>query len=126
MVKPSSDRIAKYGAKFDPAAINLRMIAGQDLAIALYSGSADGWAAMETQVQVVLNTEDIITNDRPKYYNFGREINKMVNNGVTDPALTTAVDDVLGPKYLALGCDSATLVAIALNVFSITFTPPAP
>ena len=126
MVKPSSDRIAKYGAKFDPAAINLRMIAGQSLAISSYSSTADGWATMELQVQTKLNDGDIITNDRPKYYNFAREINKLVRSGVTDPALTTAVDDVLGPKYLALGCDSAVLVDIALGVFSIVFTPPAP
>jgi hypothetical protein len=126
MVQPSSNRIAKYGAKFDPAAINLRMIAAEDLAVALYASKADGWATMESQVQVILNTEDIITNDRPKYYNFAREINKLVQAAVQDPALTTAVDDVIGPKYLAKGCASAALVSIALNVFSITFTPPAP
>lgn len=126
MVMPASDRISKYSAKYNTDAIKIRLDDMKDLAIAKASTAYDALATMETQVQVVLNQEGVIPNDRPKYYNFAREIWKLVNSGVTDPALTTAVDDVLGPKYLALDCASAALVSIALDVFSITFTPPAP
>lgn len=126
MVKPASDRIAKYTAKFDTTVIKARLDAVKDVAISKATNAFDDIAQMEADVQLVLNQDGILTVDRPKYYNCAREIWKRITNGLKDPSLTTWVDDTLGPKYISLGCTSATLVDIALDVFSITFTPPAP
>lgn len=123
MVQPASKRKAKYLAKYDPAVIETRLIAAKANALIDFDASADLFAAMETDVQVVLNTDGIPQMARPLYYNFGRQIQAAINNGVADPALTTLVVNIIYPKYVSMGATSATLITIALNVFSITIPP---
>lgn len=123
MVMPAARRKAKYASKFDPAVIEMRLIAVKNAAIANADDAFDDIYAMEAAAQTVMNEEGTITSDRPKYYNFCREIFKAVRNGVADPALTSMVTLELGPKYEALGCTASTLIALALGVFSITLPP---
>lgn len=123
MVMPASRRKAKYASKFDPAVIQMRLTAIKANAIINADAAFDDIYAMEASAQTVMNEEGTLTNDRPKYYNFCREIFKAVRNGVTDPSLTSMVTLELGPKYEALGCTGSTLIALALGVFSITLPP---
>lgn len=123
MVMPAARRKAKYLAKFDPAVIESRLIAVKTNAIINADAAFDSLTAMELLVQAVLNADSIIGNDRPKYYNFAREIWKLIDEGYVDPALTAAVVTTLGPKYESLDCAAPTLIKIALEVFSIVLPP---
>jgi hypothetical protein len=123
MPKPAADRIAKYNDKYDPAVVATRFTAVETAAKAGFADTCSGLVDMEVSVQTVLNTDSIPQMDRPKYYNFGRQIWALERSGCADPALTATVVDVIYPKYVAMGCASATLIAIALNVFSITIPP---
>lgn len=124
MPKPADQRIAKYNAKYDPAVVESRFIAAETQAKELFSGTCSSLVDMEVAVQTVLNTDDIPQMSRPLYYNFGRQIWAAAAKGVADPALTSLVVDTLYPKYVSMGGLSATLITIALNVFSITIPPP--
>jgi hypothetical protein len=123
MVQPYDKRIAKYNAKYDPSVVETRFIAAETKAKADFATAAEIFAGIETDIQVVLNTDGIAQMARPAYYNFGRQIQAAINQGVADPALTALVVDILGPKYVAMGCLEATLITIALNVFSIVLPP---
>jgi len=124
MPKPADLRIAKYNSKYDPAVVETRFIAAETQAKAQFGSTCTSLVDMEVAIQTVLNTDDIPQMDRPKYYNFGREVWALINTGCADPALTTTVCGVFVPKYISMGCAEATILAIALNVFSIT-CPPA-
>lgn len=124
MPKPAAERITKYNSKYDPAIVALRFTAAETKAKDLFGTTCSSLVDMEVAVQTVLNTDGIPQLARPLYYNFGREIWKLIAGGCADPALTSHVVDVFYPKYVAMGGLSATLVAIALNVFSITIPPP--
>jgi hypothetical protein len=124
MPKEASLRKAKYNAKYDPEVVKTRFTAAETAAKEQFGSTCDSLVAMEIAVQTVLNTDDIPGIARPLYYNFGREIWTLVAQGQADPALTSTVVDVLYPKYVAMGGLSATLISIALNVFSITIPPP--
>lgn len=123
MVQPAAARILKYDSKYDPAVVETRFIAVQTQAKAGFATAATTFAAMEIAVQVILNTDDIPQMLRPLYYNYGRQIQAAINQGVADPALTSLVVAVIYPKYVAMGGASATLIAIALNVFSVVVPP---
>lgn len=112
-----------YLAKFDPAVIETRLIAVKANALVNADAAFDSLTAMEILAQGVLNEDSIIGIDRPKYYNFCREIWKLVDGGYVDPALTAAVVSTLGPKYESLDCAAATLIKLCLQVFSIVLPP---
>lgn len=113
MVQPSSSRLANYTAGLDPAAIGAKFTAKKDLMIAAISPVFDALTAMETQALAVMNAANIVQNDKPKYYNFCREIWHKVAVGVVDPALTAQVIAELQPKYQGLGCATAELRQLA-------------
>jgi hypothetical protein len=123
LVQTASRRKAKYLAKFDPAVIETRLIAVKANALINADAAFDSLTAMELLTQAALNEDSIPGCDRPKYYNFAREVWKLVNSGFVDPALTAAVVTTLGPKYESLDCAPATLIKIALSVFSIILPP---
>lgn len=123
MVMPLDRRVAKYTAKFDPAVIETRLIAIKEQALANAADAFTSIVTMELSAQTVLNEQGVMTVNRPKYYNFCREIWKLVENNVQDPTLTAMVVETLAPKYEALDCDPAILIALALGVFSITIPP---
>lgn len=120
MVRGAAERIAKYNSKYDPAIVASRFTAVEGAAKAGFETAVISIAQMEDSVQTILNTDDILPLDRPKYYNLSREVWKLINNGVADPALTTIVCTMLVPKYETLGCLAPTVASILLNVFSIT------
>lgn len=122
-MKSAEERIAKYNAKYDPAVVQTRFTAVEADAKAGFASAANSIVAMEIAVQTVLNTDDIPPLSRPMYYNLGREIWALVNQGLADPALTSYVCGMLVPKYVAMGGVAATIASILLNVFSITCPP---
>lgn len=122
-MQPATARKAKYLAKYDPAVIEMRLIAVKTDAITHANTAFDSLTAMEILVQAVLNEDAIAQMERPMYYNFGRQVWKAVNDGLTDPSLTALVVTVLGPKYETMGAAPATLIKIALDVFSIILPP---
>jgi hypothetical protein len=123
-MKSSADRIAKYTDKYDVTVLTARLTTAKQMAIDKITAKFPDLVAMELAVQTVLNQDGIVTSDRPKFYNFGREIWKKVQDGVADPALTTWATEECYPKYVAKGCASATLINVALDVFSITIPSP--
>jgi hypothetical protein len=123
MVMPAARRKAKYLAKFDPAVIETRLIAVKANAIVNADAAFQSLTDMELLAQAALNEDSIVGNDRPKYYNFCREIWKLVDEGYVDPALTAAVVNTLSPKYESLDCAKATLIKLCLQVFSIVLPP---
>jgi len=123
MVKPAATRISHYIQKYSPAITKTRFTDLEVAAKANFATKTNDLVAMEEAVLTVLNTEDTPPPDRPKHYNFAREIWRTIDRGVADPALSSFANDVAYPKWLAHGCDGPTLVAIALNVFSIVVTP---
>jgi len=122
-MKTATARKAKYLAKFDPAVIETRLIAVKDDAILHADAAIDSLTAMEILTQAVLNEDSIPQMERPIYYNFARQVWKAVNDGLVDPSLTALVVTVLGPKYESMGATAATLIKIALDVFSIVLPP---
>ena len=122
-MQPATARKAKYAAKFDPVVIEMRLVAIKTIAIAHADDAFDSLTAMEILTQAVLNEDGILQMARPMYYNFARQVWKAVADGLTDPALTALVVVVLGPKYEAMGAAAATLIKIALDVFSIVLPP---
>jgi len=122
-MKPAADRIQKYDDKYDPTVVATRFTAVETAAKAGFADTCSSLVEMEIAVQTILNTDEIPQMSRPLYYNYGRQIWSAINKGVADPALTTLVVDVVTPKYVAMGGVEATLITIALNVFSITVPP---
>lgn len=122
MVKPAADRIAKFNSKYDPLTVEARFTAAAEVAKDGFRVSASNAEAMERAVQAVCNADEIHTPNRPKYHNFGRELAKLIRDGVTDPALT-AHAVVLAGKYVAWGCLEDTIIKIGLNVFSVIIPP---
>jgi hypothetical protein len=113
---PSSDRIAKFLAKNVPDTIRDRLAAMMDIGNAKYTAQADTWAAREDQWLIIMNNYAIVQVDRPKHYNFAREMWAKVDNGVFNPALTSQVLAELVPKYVAgFGCDIAVLRQLAIQ-----------
>lgn len=120
---PAQTRIDHYNAKWDAEAVETRFTEQKEAAIDGFATACASAEAVERQIQTVLNKSDVLTPDRCKYHNFGRQCAKLIRNGVADPALTTQVT-LFVEKYVAWGCVEATLISIALNVFSVT-VPPA-
>jgi len=122
-MQPATARKDKYSAKFDPAVIEMRLIAVKANAILHANDAFDSLTNMEILTQAVLNEDSILQMERPLYYNFARQIWKAVNDGLVDPALTALVVVNLGPKYETMGAAASTLIKIALDVFSIVLPP---
>jgi hypothetical protein len=117
-MKSAADLIVNYTAGLDPAAIAAKFTAKSGTMIAGFTTAATTTQNLNLQMLAIMNAQGISTSQRPKHYNFGREILHLVNIGVTDPELTNQVINQLQPKYEDQGCLTANLILIAalLNV----------
>jgi len=117
----STKRSTSYNEKVVPGTISLKLAARLPEMPTRYSTAVTSIAAMEQQVQGILNGIDpaLPTIRYPFYLNFGREVWKKRNQGFADGALVKAATD-LSDKYVAYGCVLTTIQQIALDVFNIT------
>lgn len=118
MVTPASDRIAKYTVKYDTTVIKSRLDAAKDIAIAKITTVYDALAAMEIAVGEKLDSIGFFGLDRPKHYNFAREMWAMCRVSAGGVARVNAATILLN-KYVSLGLGAALLRAIALDIFSV-------
>jgi hypothetical protein len=124
-MKTGSARTVKYQLKNNGDIVKARFDAQKDIMDSSAGTAADHDVTMLTLVQSELNDGDVLGNDRIKYYNFGRKLDKMVRSGVQDPALTTQATNARD-TWVLNGCTDEVLVAIALTAFSITIAPQSP
>lgn len=103
MVRPSSDRIEAY---------NTKRVVSMPLAYeAMVKGRVPktdkiGYRAqVDEKVASILTKNNVSGNDRIKYHNFARYIEKRIREGT----LTTTVVEASKSKYIALGCEDAIL-----------------
>lgn len=128
MVKPAAGRAADYAAKYDTTLIKARLDETKPLTLKNAGKHQQREADMEMDVQRILNglggKFPIMGLDRSKYYAYARAIAKRTRAGLRGPTLETWVNTSLGPEYVSKGCEPVVLLAIALTIFGITFTPP--
>lgn len=125
-MKDDAHRIAKYVAKYVPTTVGLKL-ASQLVNMNQYFsgviGGANGLVELELDIQGLLNGEaDVETVDYPFYYNFGREVWKRTNAGISGDPLATYTCNLIA-KYVDYGFDEAVLIKIALDKFAITCAP---
>ena len=121
-MKSTAEMIVNYTAGLDPAAIAAKFTAKSSTMISSFTGKITSLNLLLAQILPIMNAGNIVNVKRPVHYNFAREIWHKVSIGVIDPALTTSVINELYPKYLALGCVNAQLIAIAA-LLNVTIPP---
>lgn len=119
-MRSDAQRIAAYIAKYAPTQVGLKVAEQLTNMYAGYAALANDLQPIEAQVLGVLNAQSIVPARRGLYYGFARELWKLTKT-TADPALTAAAQLVTN-KWESYGGASATLIAIALDVFAITVT----
>ncbi|MGD0460745.1 MAG: hypothetical protein ABSC21_23745 [Terriglobia bacterium] len=120
-MKPLQQRTDKYGQKYVPATVSLKVAAQLSTMHAGFAGSgmADLYAK-EVLMQAALNaiTPSIPTILYPFYLNFGRQLWAASHKGLNGYALADT-GHALKTKYLAYGIAAPGIDAIAA-LFSVT------
>lgn len=119
MMRPTSDRIDKYQAKYDAPTVGLKVAAQLSTMKTEYQTAAESLYLVEVAIQTILNAVGCAPTERPFYYNFGREIWKRQFAGMDGPALKEFAL-VMHTKYVSYGLGNLILIQIALDVFGIT------
>jgi hypothetical protein len=120
-VKTDAQRIASYLAKTVPATMSLKVASVLSGMKTGFSSAVQSLATMEALVQGLLNDANVPTIDYPYYYNFAREIWAKMREGIDGPSLASVAQS-LHDKYESYGYATATLAAIADEIFNITVT----
>lgn len=120
-MKNDTHRIDQYGAKYVASTVSLKVAQRLDTMKSSYATVANSIAAKELEIQTLLNgqTPAIQTADYPFYLAFGRQLWALGFRGINGTAATAQAQQYK-IAWTTRGLDSATLIAIALQVFSIT------
>lgn len=120
-MRNDAERIAKYLAKVVPATVSLKIAGVLDGMRSNFGPAAESIVDMETQVQAILNDDKVPTIQYPFYLSFGREIWKLIRNGIDGNTLDGMAQS-FHDKYVDYGLATATLVRIADEVFNLVVT----
>ncbi len=118
-MKTAAQRIAHYNARMSSSLIDPVLIAVNAAAVANYSAYAIDFVAKQSQAHAVMDADGILGPIRFLYSAYFGEL-----YGLSKRMAGAALDDmaqVMHDKYEALGCATASLIAIA-NVLGITVT----
>jgi hypothetical protein len=118
-MKTDGQRQDQYAAKTVPATVSLKVAAVLSQMKTGFSSAVQSLAAIEAQCQGLLNDANVPTIDYPIYYNFAREIWAKMREGIDGPSLASVAQS-LHDKYESYGAATATLQAIADELFNIT------
>jgi hypothetical protein len=124
-MRTTDQRITKYGSKYDPATVSLKVAAQIENMHGYYETHANEIVPKEIATQEVLNAASpaIPRIQYPFYYAFSREIFHMVRIGISGSALTAEAVAV-GKKWAARGLNKTVLQDIAKEVWNLTITIP--
>jgi hypothetical protein len=119
---PSEKRIAKYIAKTAPTTVGLKIAAMLESMKSNFTPVTEDLVDMMTLVQIELaaNHPAVHTIDYGRYYAYAEELWKLLRT--TSQPTADAEAQIIHDKWEARGLVTATLIAIASNVFNITVT----
>ena len=117
-MRSSADRIDKYTAKTAPTTVGLKIAAGLSVMKSEFSAAVQSLAAIEQQIQAILNGEGTPTIQYPFYLSFGRQLWALDWNGIDGLAALGRATTIHG-RWVGFGLDTAVLKTIAADVFSI-------
>ena len=120
-MKSDAERIASYDAKTVPANVALVVTAQLPDMKSGFSAAVTSLAAIEMQIQGLLNSANVPTISYPFYLNFGRELWALGKRGVSGTSFTTMAQSLL-EKYVKYGLLEADLKLIATVAFTQTLT----
>lgn len=120
-MRSDTDRIDKYTAKVAPTTVGLKVASRLTGMKSGFSDMMDELVPVEQQIQGILNGSGVPTIQYPFYLCFGRELWKMEKNGIAGSA-ALARAQALTDKWEEFGCESATLITIAFDVFGHVVT----
>ena len=120
-MKTDADRIASYDAKTVPANVALVVTAQLPDMKSGFSAAITSLAAIEMQIQGLLNSASVPTISYPFYLNFGREMWSLSRRGFSDASFTAMAQSLL-EKYIGYGLVKTYLVLIASVAFTQNLT----
>jgi len=120
-MKTDAQRIASYLAKTVAATLSLKIAAVLGGMQSGFASTCNQLVPMEIAIQGICNADATPTIQYPFYINFGRELWKLEHKGIDGPGLIASAQS-LHDKYVGYGLDTAVLVKIADQVFTITVT----
>jgi hypothetical protein len=114
-------RVEGYDAKYVAQTVALKVAARLDSMKSSFTGPTTSLFAMEQAVKAILDLDPapIQTIQYPFYLCFARKLWALDYNGIGGAAATAAAQQYK-TLWTTRGLESATLIAIALNVFGIT------
>jgi hypothetical protein len=120
-LQDSTHRSNWYNAKTVAATVGLKIAAVLPDMKTGFSAAVTELVAIEDQVRGLLNANAVPTIYYPFYQNFGRELWKLTNNGISGTTLD-AMGQALHDKYVSRGLATARLIEIADTIFNVTVT----
>jgi hypothetical protein len=120
-MRSDAQRIAKYLAKTVPATMSLKIASVLSTMKTDFASVTDDLVEMEIALQGMLNGAGVPTIQYPFYLSFGRELWALGHTGISGDSATGVAQDIKD-KWEGQGLASATLIAIAADLFSIVVT----
>lgn len=124
-MKTAEQRIANFIAGYVPTTVGLAIASQLSGMKGYFAGAIGSLAALELQIQGLLNLNGIYPIQYPFYLDFGRELWKRRHAGI-DGASLLLFAEPLRAKYVSWGLELVKLDEIALTCFGLSIPAPPP